>query len=483
MQKLLNYISVDHDFRSALLWLGDFGGFQEIKQLCRMYVLEQLAAVTGNAGQLTQQLEEERKLHPEVYPARIQIAERLDSLPDQQGTTLILPQLPPLEVLARLAALKPRAVYGIVPADMSAFAIWELFRASCSRICLISERHHQPDEHLVWDRNTNVELSIIFPMYKVSAQLRQCMDSVTAWKAPYVEYLFVDDGSPDDCADIVREYAARDPRIHLLQKENGGCASARQYGLERAVGRYIGFVDPDDFVEPDMFRKLLARAMTGSYQISWCGYQEYYDSTGETQKVADPLTSPFTGGTTDQGQIASLIAGSRIAIWRCIFQHRMLLQHHIGFHTDLPRFDDLPFKFEAFAVAQSVVCVPEYLYYYRLSRPGQDVEADDERLYVHFDIFRYLDEFLENHATRLLLDQLQLTKVNTHQWALQKLQPQFVKEYTARAQKDLLHNAGIFLTRLSFGRKLNRTSLAYFYAIAFNRYKRVLQLNRRNKGS
>ena len=102
---------------------------------------------------------------------------------------------------------------------------------------------------------------------------------------------------------------------------------------------------------------------------------------------------------------------------------------------------------------------------------------------VHFDIFRYLDEFLKSHSTRLLLDQLQLTKVNTHQWALQKLQPQFVKEYTARAQKDLLHNAGIFLTRLSLGRKLNRTSLAYFYAIAFNRYKRVLQLNQRNKVS
>lgn len=481
MQELLNYISVDHDFYSALLWLGNFGQVDLVSQLCKKYALNQLTVVTGDAARMEKQLKKEKEEQPELYPPQVQVVEDIDGLGDLQKTVLVLPVMPPLKTLAGLAARKPRALYGIVPTDMSAFEVWELFRESCNRICLINKREYRPDEHLVWDRDTNVELSIIFPMYKVSAQLRQCIESVTAWKAPYVEYLFVDDGSPDDCADIVREYAACDPRIHLLQKKNGGCASARQYGLERAKGRYIGFVDPDDFVEPDMFCKLLARAMSGSYQISWCGYQEYYDSTGETRKVEDPLIWPYTDGTTEKGQIVSLISGSRIAIWRCIFQHRMLRQNHIGFYTDLPRFDDLPFKFEAFAVAESVVCVPEHLYYYRLSRPGQDVAADDERLYVHFDIFRYLDEFLKKHSTRLLFDQLQIVKVNTHQWALQKLQPQFIKEYTALAQKDLRHNAGVFLTRLSFRRKLNRTSLAYFYAIAFNRYKRVLQLNKKNK--
>ncbi len=481
MQELLNYLSVDHNFHSAVLWLGDFGQVKEVKQLCEQYALDRLIVVAGNVAQAEQQLAEETKNQPELYPEEIRIVEGIDSLENLQETVLILPTMPPLETLVGLAARKPRALYGIVPNGMPAFEVWELFRGSCSRICLIGKRECRPDEHLVWNRDTDVELSIIFPMYKVSAQLRQCIDSVTAWKAPYVEYLFVDDGSPDDCADIVQEYAARDPRIHLLQKKNGGCASARQYGLERANGRYIGFVDPDDFVEQDMFRKLLARAMSGSYQIAWCGYQEYYDSTGETKKIDDPMTWPYTDGTTEEGRIASLISGSRIAIWRCIFQHRMLKQHQIGFHTDLPRFDDLPFKFEAFAVAKSVVCVPEHLYYYRLSRPGQDVAADDERLYVHFDIFRHLDAFLEKHSTRLLLDQLQIVKVNTHQWALQKMQPRFVKEYTALAQKDLLHNAGVFLTRLSFRRKLNRTSLAYFYAISFNRYKRVLSLNKKNK--
>lgn len=346
------------------------------------------------------------------------------------------------EVIA-LCSLKPRYLAGISDRKkVNVFQIWETFRTISEGIYLLSWEENQGEEVLHWSKNpdSNIELSIIFPVYGVASYLRQCIQSVTAWQADYVEFLFVDDGSPDESADLIREYIAKDYRIVLLQKENGGCASARQYGLEHAKGRYIGFVDPDDFVDETMFRKLFCRALSGSYEISYCGYQELYENTKTTKEVEDCLDLPYKNGTCDRAKIDELIAYERIAIWRGIYLKEMLVRNHIHFYTKLRRFDDLPFQLEALAVAKSVVAVPEYLYYYRMSRPGQDISADDERLYVHFPIFRYLDRFFEQAKEKVQLDYLQVVKIHTHRYALEKIRPDLIKEYCRRARKDLLSN-------------------------------------------
>ena len=299
------------------------------------------------------------------------------------------------------------------------------------------------EEILNWTRHpdSDVELSIIFPVYNISKYLPQCIESVTAWQADYVEYLFVDDGSPDNSADIIRDYASKDPRIKLLQKENGGCASARQFGLERASGKYIGFIDPDDYVDESMFPKLFRRALIGSYEISYCGYNEHYETTGEIQPVViDVLWSPFDEGTSRDTDINYLIAFRRIAIWRGIYLKEMLDRSGIRFHTDLRRFDDLPFKVETMASARSVVSIPEFLYFYRMARPGQDVSADDERLFVHFQIFKYLDEFISKAKNRSQIEYLQVVKIHTHKWALTKLKPEFIASYCEKARDDILTN-------------------------------------------
>ena len=109
----------------------------------------------------------------------------------------------------------------------------------------------------------------------------------------------------------------------------------------------------------------------------------------------------------------------------------------IHFYTDLRRFDDLPFKIEVFAAAKSVIAIDEYLYYYRLSRPGQDVAADDERLYVHFDIFDHLDQSIVSQKNQILNDCLQVSKVQTHLYALNKIRAEFAKTYKERAREDL----------------------------------------------
>lgn len=342
------------------------------------------------------------------------------------------------EEVAQILEFHPEYVIGsIKEGKISAFSLWEKSRNSCKKVLLKTVRDGRSSIVLDWEKKNEVELSIIFPVYNVAKYLDKCIESVTAWNADYIEYIFVSDGSKDESVDIIRNWMEKDRRIILIEKENGGCASARQKGLEEARGRYVGFVDPDDFVHHNMFRRLLKVAMSGSYDISLCGYNEYYENSGKIKPADDSLWYPYLDGCFDRNKIIELITYCRVAIWRGIYRMDFLKQNGIGFYTDLKRFDDLPFKVETFAFAKSVTMLDEYLYYYRLEREGQDVSATDERLYVHFDIFKHLDESIGSLGNQRMIDNLQMCKIQTHRYALGKIQEEYKEEYLRRTRQDL----------------------------------------------
>lgn len=401
--------------------------------------------------------------------------------PDDDNFALVYVEPDSMPYLIECAVLRPKYLCGVAySGGISAFNIWEAYRMVSDEMYLLTHHADSHDEALLWEKrpDNDIELSVVFPMYNVAKYLPECVASVLSWKADYVEYLFVDDGSPDNCAQIVEAAAKSDPRVKLLRKENGGCASARQYGMERAKGRYIGFVDPDDYIDESMFKKLFARAMTGSYDISYCGYNELYEDSGKTRIIQDVIGAPYCHGTYSSSEIKNLSVFLRVAIWRGIYSADMLRRNKIRFYTDLRRFDDLPFKFEVFSSARSAVSVPEYLYYYRLARPGQDVSADDERLYVHFPIFAYLDAFVMKKGTKEQIANLQIVKLHTHIFALTKLKPQYVKEYLRQAKKDLLSNMSAFKCFLVYHNAVAKKNKLYFAAICLRSSLLVKMLNK-----
>ena len=116
-------------------------------------------------------------------------------------------------------------------------------------------------------------ISVIIPVYGVEPYLRRCLDSVAAQTCRDLEILLVDDGSPDGCPAICDEYAAGDSRFRVIHKENGGLSDARNAGLAAATGEYIGFVDSDDWLEPDMYERLAeALERTGS-EVAVCNFR------------------------------------------------------------------------------------------------------------------------------------------------------------------------------------------------------------------
>ena len=344
----------------------------------------------------------------------------------------------------------PGIVAGRMECTEDWFPLWEYCRQEAGSVYIEYCRESGGREIIEWEKNgQGIELSVVVPVYNVSVYLPKCIETLTEWKAPYVEYIFVNDGSTDGSEDIISSYAGKDSRIKLINKENGGCASARNAGIKAARGRYLSFIDSDDFVDADMLRKLFRRALMGNHDLAYCGYMEYGAETGNAVPVLnDCLGEPYLSGTCRADKVRLLAVKTRVAIWRCIYKKELLDRTGISFHEDLKRFDDLPFRVECIFAAGSAACVPEYLYYYRLGRDGQDTSCTDRRLFVHFDIFEHLDRYTDKFKDSSLKDLLQIVKLQTHGYGLSRIKKAYRREYMKKAVRQLDRNMGYFRTVL-----------------------------------
>jgi glycosyltransferase involved in cell wall biosynthesis len=122
------------------------------------------------------------------------------------------------------------------------------------------------------------EISIIVPVYKVEKYLKKCVDSILAQTFTDFELILVDDGSPDDSGKICEEYAEKDARVRVLHKENGGLSSARNAGIEVAKGKYLGFIDSDDYIAEDMYQTLYDLLNDYDADMSVVGMIDVYEN-------------------------------------------------------------------------------------------------------------------------------------------------------------------------------------------------------------
>ncbi|MBQ7919083.1 MAG: glycosyltransferase [Lachnospiraceae bacterium] len=131
-------------------------------------------------------------------------------------------------------------------------------------------------------------ITIIVPVYNIMEYLPRCVHSITAQTYTNLEVILVDDGSTDGTGMLCDELAKEDSRILVLHKENGGSSSARNLGLSAAKGAYIGFIDSDDYVEPDMYEKLLAGIQNYQVQVAQIGRDEIDMQGNRLPNICEP---------------------------------------------------------------------------------------------------------------------------------------------------------------------------------------------------
>lgn len=138
------------------------------------------------------------------------------------------------------------------------------------------------------------KISVIVPVYKAEAYLHRCVDSILAQTFKDIEVLLINDGSPDGSGEICNEYSHMDSRIRVFHKENGGVSSARQCGLDNAVGEYVIHVDPDDWIEKDMYERMYSVAVDNNADIVGCDFFVEYNKKDWKVCVQPFFSDPTT---------------------------------------------------------------------------------------------------------------------------------------------------------------------------------------------
>lgn len=155
----------------------------------------------------------------------------------------------------------------------------------------------------------NELISVIVPVYNIAPHLRRSIQSILNQTHQNLEIVAVDDGSTDDSYAVLLELAVADQRVRVVHQENGGVTSARLRGVREACGEWIGFVDGDDYIEPEMYQRLLDNAINHHAQLSHCGYQmvfpsrtDYYYNTGRlVQQDSREALKELLGGSFEPG--------------------------------------------------------------------------------------------------------------------------------------------------------------------------------------
>jgi glycosyltransferase involved in cell wall biosynthesis len=290
------------------------------------------------------------------------------------------------------------------------------------------------------------DVSVIVPAHGIEQYLDHCMESLLNQTLNTLEIIVVDDGARDRSGEIADEWAQRDPRVRVIHQPNAGCAAARSNGLKAARGMFVGLVDGDDWVDPPMFQALAESAVRLNSDIAQCGYRHCYDSDNTRSDVREYFSLAKKTGEGN-GLVANPkdLIPWRPTIWRRLYRRDFLVGNAINFPRAIRRFDDLPFHFMTLALAERLSVVNACYYNYRQQRSGQDIGVDDERLYVHFPIFRILKDFVRQHHSRELEEKLFMTQLASHEWASRVIQPHLLASYQAAAKYELFEDP-IFLT-------------------------------------
>ena len=258
-------------------------------------------------------------------------------------------------------------------------------------------------------------LSIIVPIYNVEQYLDRCIQSILNQTYQNLEIILVDDGATDCSGAIADSYAAKDKRIKVFHKENGGLSDARNYGLEHVTGDYILFIDSDDFIVNIMCERLITVASSNNADIVSCNYYIYRgddDISIHTMSVQDDKRT-FTGMDMLRYYLLKTEPFDLNVVWNKIFKLD-LFNGVVPVRFPKGRVQEDNFTiFMLFLNANSIVTVNEPLYYY-VQRAGSIMANFTRRFMIDtIESHMYMSDYLMNHCSSVK-NELQLYLLNSY---------------------------------------------------------------------
>lgn len=205
-------------------------------------------------------------------------------------------------------------------------------------------------------------ISIIMPVYNVEKYISRAIESVLNQSFDDFEFLIVVDGSPDNSEEISMRYAKKDSRIKVLVKENGGVSSARNYGLNKARGQYIYFIDSDDWVAPSLLEENLELLKYKDSDLVVFGFFNIKDNVNRSEFfVEDQLIVKEQDFSLTKKQLKLLGY-----TWNKIYKKDIIEKNNLKFNEKMPLWEDCVFNFEYLQCANSYVISSKCHYFYNI---------------------------------------------------------------------------------------------------------------------
>lgn len=241
-------------------------------------------------------------------------------------------------------------------------------------------------------------ISIIIPVYKVEEYLGRCMDSVLAQSYSALEIILVDDGSPDRCPQLCDDWATKDSRIKVVHKKNGGLSDARNAGMDVAMGRYIAFLDSDDWIHKDYIQRLYDAMVSEQADIAACNIVPVFS---EEEAAGIPIDTTELRVCSAEEAIGDILSGKgfRAVAWNKLYKREMLEneRYPVGKHHE-----DEFFTYRILGKAEKLVYVDTPLYYY-FQRPGSLMQNCTIKRLDALDAYLERLEYLKARFPRLYI--------------------------------------------------------------------------------
>lgn len=203
-----------------------------------------------------------------------------------------------------------------------------------------------------------IKVSVIVPVYNTSQYLKRCLDALCNQTLKEIEVILVDDGSTDGSSEIMWTYEKEYPqKIKVLWKENGGQASARNMGIQKACGKYIGFADSDDYVDRTLFEKMYLLAEEKKADFIECGYHCMYEMGSGSKEIGT------RGRIRQYKNQKDMMIDPQVSPWNKLYTREMLLREHILFPENVI-YEDTAFYIKTIPHIYNPVFLDEKLVYY-----------------------------------------------------------------------------------------------------------------------
>lgn len=283
-------------------------------------------------------------------------------------------------------------------------------------------------------------VSVVMPCYNVGEYIHEAMSSVLGQSLNNIEIICVNDGSTDDTLDNLHMYEKRDHRVKVLDGPNRGYGAAMNRGIEAASGEYVGILEPDDYVDRQMFARLYNAAISNTADVVKSDYFRFWtDDDGKRVVEEEKISSnpDYYNVILDPRENQDLF-NMQMMNWTGIYKTEFLKEHSIVHHESPgASYQDNGFWFQVFCWVEKLFVLPEAFYYYRQDNSSSSINQNN-KVFCMPDEYVWIRQFLSNYPDleKAFLPMFHYKKFHNYNFAYSLLSQQFKIPFSERYSKE-----------------------------------------------